>query len=764
MRYWVVLALALAGCSADDGFAVDLTVVAAPAIAGQASSIATLSFAVRGAESADDTVTLQHAFSTERIRYRPKNAGVVTISVSGSDGSGIEIGYGEVLVQTQAGSAVAATVTLDKPKLVADQGHFDFGTVVVGNIGGPATMHVSNLGDTTLGPLTVQLEGADAGSFTIGNDSCNATLDAGAGCAVDVSFTPSATGQHAAFLAVTVAGAAVRVSLTGTAAPAGVLSFAPSMVDCGNVLAKQPAVPRDVTLTNNGTTPTATLSLTTTGTDMSAFSLSADGCSGSSLMPGASCTLKVQFSPTTTGVKSAQLNATDGVNFASASLVGHSQVLLSATVNVVGTATGKITAGSAGSILNCPGTCQASVDTGGAIALVATPGPGFSFAGWGGDCAAFGISPTCSVTIDGNKNVSASFTTAVNYIFTSSAKITPSMLGQPAGTDPLKTADTFCNNLATAANLKGTFVAWMSTTSKGAIARLGKARGWFRTDGKPFSDMPPVPQPWVTWYPPRLDEKGNDLGVAANVDGSWIAAATGTGQDGNAFGLQQNCNDWTSSANSTNLGVGNAAGGGSAFTYGGSYSSSACDQQFRIYCMGTDYYTPVTVTRQTGRVAFMSKGTFDLSTGIAGADTICKNEAKAAGLSNGTTPAFLSLLATTTASAASRFADGMTWVRPDGIPVVDKATDLLGGTAFLVAPIVVSADGSGYDTQSTATGATNVTAAGTAATTCNNWSNKTTSFQVTTGYASSSINPAFFGGITYFTCDQTFLRVYCLQQ
>ncbi len=57
--------------------------------------------------------------------------------------------------------------------------------------------------------------------------------------------------------------------------------------------------------------------------------------------------------------------------------------------------------------LTCTSSCSVSINAGGTVTLTETPEKGFSFSGWGGDCA--GTGTTCSLTLDGNKNVSATF-------------------------------------------------------------------------------------------------------------------------------------------------------------------------------------------------------------------------------------------------------------------------------------------------------------------------------------------------------------------
>jgi hypothetical protein len=57
--------------------------------------------------------------------------------------------------------------------------------------------------------------------------------------------------------------------------------------------------------------------------------------------------------------------------------------------------------------INCPGTCTATFNPGQSVTLTARPNGGFSFLGWGGSCS--GTRTTCTLTMNGDKNVSASF-------------------------------------------------------------------------------------------------------------------------------------------------------------------------------------------------------------------------------------------------------------------------------------------------------------------------------------------------------------------
>jgi immune inhibitor A len=96
-------------------------------------------------------------------------------------------------------------------------------------------------------------------------------------------------------------------------------------------------------------------------------------------------------------------------------------------VSKVGSGTGSVSSTPAG--ISCGGTCSASFSCGTPVSLSPMPGTGSSFAGWSGDCSGTGA---CSVTMDGARNVTATFNLNT-YLLTVSTAGSGTVTSVPAG-------------------------------------------------------------------------------------------------------------------------------------------------------------------------------------------------------------------------------------------------------------------------------------------------------------------------------------------
>lgn len=351
--------------------------------------------------------------------------------------------------------------------------------------------------------------------------------------------------------------------------------------------------------------------------------------------------------------------------------------------------------------------------------------------------------PTLTTTLTPTPTATA--TAVFNVAFVTSTTFDGDLGGQ-AG------ADADCASLAAAANLpSGTYRAWLSTSSLDAVTKLGSARGFARPDGEPFADQVSSIAAGIILNPLNLDESGIDVGRQS----VW----TGTTDAGTANN-SASCADWTIGTGISFGEQGVSAGGAGAWS--DDAVETGCNSPAHIYCFDTSHISTLSVTPASGRIAFVSEGSFATSEGVPSADALCQSEAAAAGLPNSTQ--FLALLATSTASAASRFdmsPMSPPYVRPDGIEIADAPTLAAGIT--LNSGIWQHADGS-YVTEFAAsvwTGSTSPNVVGTLASTCQNWS---TIFGADTGSEGvSNVTDIWWNSSASASCAVS-RPVYCLEQ
>jgi hypothetical protein len=337
-------------------------------------------------------------------------------------------------------------------------------------------------------------------------------------------------------------------------------------------------------------------------------------------------------------------------------------------------------------------------------------------------------STSASLVVNGN-----------NYVFVTST-ITSGNIGGTAGGDQM------CSEAAADAGLPGTYRAWLSTPASNVRDRLGAARGWIRVDGAPVFDSLAAMASEEMFFPLNLDENGQ-----ATTYHVW----TGSNDDGTYSGWGA-CQSWTSADPS----LWDVGGSGSLQSAGWSDGTNvtACDvQTTALDCFGIDLNAPLVFTKTSGRVAFVTRTSWDPSTGIPQADALCALEAIAANLPG----TFLALLATPTASAISRFdLSQANWVRPDGIPVALSPSALASG--MMTAAIDVYSDGTySTDHPNVWTGATSPAAIGSPQTTCNNWTESDGGVG-NYGRENSASGQSFYNG--YDVPCTTQAPVYCLQQ
>ena len=212
----------------------------------------------------------------------------------------------------------------------------DFGTHATATTSAAQTFTVTNTGGVPSGTIATSLAGTDPGQFTKSADNCNGqTLGPGQNCTVNAAFAPSATGAKAASLdASATPGGTASAALSGTGATPADLEITPSPHAFGNRVNNTTSPAQTFTVTNTGGVPSGTIATSLAGTDSGQFTKSADNCNGQTLAAGANCTVNAAFAPTSSGSKSASLQAvaTPG-GTASASLSGTGQTPANLTIS-----------------------------------------------------------------------------------------------------------------------------------------------------------------------------------------------------------------------------------------------------------------------------------------------------------------------------------------------------------------------------------------------------------------------------------------------
>lgn len=168
----------------------------------------------------------------------------------------------------------------------------------VGVASAPQTLSVTNGGGAPMSNVGFAISGASAADFSIGNNTCGATLANGANCTVQITFTPVASGVAQAALTTTSSTRGVspgQIVLTGDGQSPG-LTATPAQLTFTPLPIGQTSAPQSISIGNTGSQSANGLSLIATGP----FTLTQNTC-GSTLAVGSNCSVQVVFAPQING-------------------------------------------------------------------------------------------------------------------------------------------------------------------------------------------------------------------------------------------------------------------------------------------------------------------------------------------------------------------------------------------------------------------------------------------------------------------------------
>lgn len=277
---------------------------------------------------------------------------------------------GTLSVGTGAGTVSAALTGTGSPGQGGTLSGLSFGNVNI-NTSSAANSTLTNTGSIPLS-VTPPTAGTVIGAgFSVLSTTCGTSLAVGAACTVSVQFLPISVGAASAFLTIATGAGNLSANLSGT----GLLP-APTPIAFGNVTVNT-SLTLSSTLANNGTGALSVTVPTAGSVSGARFSFVSTNCPAT-LAAGASCSINVQFLPTTQATFNGTLTVTTASGTVSAALTG------TGVPNQQGATLSSVSFGNVN--LNSSSTMNSTLSNTGPVTLNVTPpgagsvsGTGFSF-------------------------------------------------------------------------------------------------------------------------------------------------------------------------------------------------------------------------------------------------------------------------------------------------------------------------------------------------------------------------------------------------
>ena len=338
-------------------------------------------------------------------------------TVAGVQNATLSLGYNDG-VQAQSTTRTVTGTGVNPANLVlSDATLYDYGPVVA-TASADHAFTVTNTGDLAASSLTATGLSAPfafkGGSFPGTGGSCGSTLNAGLNCTIVVTFNPTATGSFSGTLTANYYdGAQNRTSprnIQGTGATAASLTISDATTYNFGTVARGASVNKTFTITNGGGVGATAL----VGAALSApysfagGSYPGGGTCATSLSAGASCTVVVNYNPTTVATANATLAVgyNDGLAAQNATRPVTGTAVAPALITVTDVTTnnfGTVAVGGSADLtftVANTGSFTATTVTGTGLAAPFTFKGGGAFPGSGGTCTAtLNAGANCTVVV-----------------------------------------------------------------------------------------------------------------------------------------------------------------------------------------------------------------------------------------------------------------------------------------------------------------------------------------------------------------------------
>ena len=187
----------------------------------------------------------------------------------------------------------------------AQPGSLSFTSQTVGTTSSAQTITLTNNGGIA---LAVNAVSASA-NFSETDNCVNVAVNAGAGCAVQVMFTPGQSGSIKGQLTINanISGGQLSIPLTGTGSSTGLVTALPALLDFGQVQVGATSLSLAATVENSGNSAISLTNVAVTAP----FAITANAC-GAVLLANSDCAISVTLTPTQAGAVSGSLVLSDG--------------------------------------------------------------------------------------------------------------------------------------------------------------------------------------------------------------------------------------------------------------------------------------------------------------------------------------------------------------------------------------------------------------------------------------------------------------------
>jgi hypothetical protein len=194
---------------------------------------------------------------------------------------------------------------------------YSYGVQDIGTTSNANYFYVQNLGNAAVAMNGISLTGTNASDFSISSNGCpgvGSPLQPNGACYVYVTFTPSASGTRSASLSIadSAPGSPQTVNVYGVGQPVTrTVAFSKSTIDLGVSTLNNTTGATYISAENTGTSSITFSNINLGGANASDFAITSNSCQNGGLSPFGYCYVYVNFTPSSTGLRSATLTFTD---------------------------------------------------------------------------------------------------------------------------------------------------------------------------------------------------------------------------------------------------------------------------------------------------------------------------------------------------------------------------------------------------------------------------------------------------------------------